>query len=53
MAIADNTSDHLDKASMKHIQEVVGVILFYAHAAIDNTMSAALSSLAATQAKAT
>ena len=47
----DNTP-LLDKSGIKHLQSVVGTLLFYARA-IDNTMLVALGTLAAAQTKGT
>jgi hypothetical protein len=52
MADTADTSPKLDASGTKHVQEVIGVFLFYARA-IDNTMLAALGTLAALQANAT
>jgi len=52
--IADlpSPSHCLDAADTKHIQEVVGILLYYAHA-IDNTLLTVLSIIATQQAKGT
>jgi hypothetical protein len=49
---APDTSSPLPKAGIKRLQEIIGVLLFYARA-VDSTMLVALSSLASAQAQGT
>ncbi len=42
----------LDAADCKHVQEVIGVLLYYAHT-VDHTMLVALGTLASQQANST
>jgi len=48
----EDTTPALDLADQKRVQEVIGVLLFYARA-VDNTLLVALSSIATQQAKGT
>ena len=52
LAVQEDTSERLDLAATKRIQEGVGALLFYARA-VDNTMLVALSTIASKQANAT
>ena len=51
-APTDDESPLLDSASLKRVQQIVGILLYYAMA-IDNTMLVALGTIAGQQAKAT
>ena len=52
MTEAPDESPELDKHMIKRLQEIIGVLLYYARA-VDSTMLVALGTLAATQAKGT
>jgi hypothetical protein len=52
MTSAPDTSPVLSEARIKHIQQIVGVLLYYARM-VDNTMLVVLNTIAAAQSKAT
>ncbi len=52
LALAPDTSDTLDPAARRQVEEVIGVLLYYARA-VDPTLLVALNTLAAQQANAT
>ena len=48
----DDTSEHLDEKCVKHIQGIIGSLLYYVHA-VDNILLATLSTISSQQATAT
>ena len=52
LALKEDTSERLDDAGVKRIQEIVGVLLFYSRA-VDPTLAKPLNSLGSQQANAT